>query len=64
VERTIERVRQEWKKAEARPQPHAEGWNAYFDAAPVFGLAFFASSQFNCLFRTAQTFVTNPNPLI
>src|SRR5215210_5441886 len=32
VERTIERVRQEWKKAEARPQPHAEGWNAFFDA--------------------------------
>src|SRR4051794_37916212 len=32
VERTIERVRQEWKQEEARPQPHGEGWNTFFDA--------------------------------
>ena len=32
IERTIERIRADWAKPGAHPQPNAEGWNAFFDA--------------------------------
>jgi hypothetical protein len=31
VEKTIERIRADWAKPGARPQPNAPGWNALFD---------------------------------
>src|SRR5262245_31919449 len=43
IEATITRIRGEWAKPDARPQPNAPGWNALFDAA-VADLRAYASA--------------------